>query len=144
MTKKRVLFLCTGNSARSQMAEALLRQLAGDHFEAASAGTEPRPAVHPDALATLASHHVAAAELVPKDVSSFAGQRFDYVITVCERARERCPLFPGAELVQWLFPDPADVEPEAARRRAFEDVFQGLSERIRVLASERASLDLAP
>jgi protein-tyrosine-phosphatase len=133
MEKKRILFLCTGNSARSQMAEALMRQIAGDRFEIASAGTEPRSAVHPDALETLASHQLETSNLAPKDVAVFTGQRFDYVITLCERAKEKCPVFPGAELIQWSFPDPSAVEPAIARKRTFEEIFQGLTQRIRLL-----------
>lgn len=133
MAKKRVLFLCTGNSARSQMAEAVMRQIAGERFEVASAGTEPRARVDPDALATLGQHELDGSRLVPKDVSAFVGERFDYVITLCERAREQCPAFPGAELIQWSFPDPSALAPGVERRRAFEQVFQGLNQRIRLL-----------
>jgi protein-tyrosine-phosphatase len=129
---KRVLFLCTGNSARSQIAEALMRHLFKDHFEVSSAGTERRPEVNPRALATLARHQVPADGLRPKDVASFAGQSFAYVITVCDRAREHCPILPGAEMIHWSFSDPA-AEPEDRQDRAFEDVFVGLERRIRLL-----------
>jgi protein-tyrosine-phosphatase len=86
---KRVLFLCTGNSARSQMAEALLRHVAGDRFQVFSAGTTPRENVHPDAIQTLQRNSVPVDALTPKDVTTFAGQPFDYVITLCDRARQR-------------------------------------------------------
>jgi protein-tyrosine-phosphatase len=85
---QRVLFLCTGNSARSRIAEALLRHVGGGRYEAFSAGTHPRPGVHPVALETLRRHEVPTARLAAKDVSQFVGQSFDYVITVCDRARE--------------------------------------------------------
>ncbi len=131
--RKRVLFLCTGNSARSQMAEAIMRQVAGSHIDVMSAGTEPRARVDPDAIATLAEHHIDGSRLVPKDVSSLAGEQFDYVVTLCERAREKCPAFPGAEAIQWSFPDPTAMTPGAARQRAFQEIFQGLSQRVRLL-----------
>ena len=129
---KRVLFLCTGNSARSQIAEALTRCLCKGRFEVFSAGTDPRTAVNARALATLERHHIPADGLHTKDVSSFVGQPFDYVITVCDRAREHCPILPGAEMIHWSFPDPA-AEPEDRQERAFEDVFVGLERRIRLL-----------
>jgi protein-tyrosine-phosphatase len=130
---KRVLFLCTGNSARSQMAEALLRHVAGDRFQVFSAGTTPRQSVHPDAIHTLQRKSVPVDGLTPKDVATFAGQRFDYVITLCDRAREHCPRFDFAEMMHWTFPDPAQVAEAAGRRRAFEEVFSGLSQRVRLL-----------
>ena len=130
--RKRVLFLCTGNSARSQMAEAIMRQLAGDKYEVASAGTIPKPHVHPEAIGTLERHHVSAKGLVPKDLSVFAGQIFDFVITVCDRALEQCPVFPRADMIHWSFPDPAEAA-APAQRRAFDDVFNGLTQRIRLL-----------
>jgi protein-tyrosine-phosphatase len=136
--RKRVLFLCTGNSARSQMAEALMRQLAGDRYDVVSAGTHPKAAVHPEALRTLEKRHTPTTGLAPKDVSTFAGQSFDYVITVCDRAQEQCPVFPGADMIHWSFPDPADAEGQA-QARAFNEVYQGLGQRIRLLVvvSER-------
>jgi protein-tyrosine-phosphatase len=140
MAKKRVLFICSGNSARSQMAQALMRRMAGDHFEVHSAGTEPRDAVHRDALAVLAEHGIDADGLKPKPASMFTGQSFDYVITVCDRVLESCPAFPGADVIHWSFPDPTAVEDDAARRREFESLFRGLSQRIRLLTivSERS------
>lgn len=131
-SRKRVLFLCTGNSARSQIAEAVMRQLAGDRYEVHSAGISPRPHVHPEAVATLERHHVPVKGLFPKDISKFLGQTFDYVITVCDRALEQCPVFPGADTIHWSFPDPAEARP-SLQRRAFDDVFNGLTQRIRLL-----------
>jgi|HubBroStandDraft_5_1064220.scaffolds.fasta_scaffold318209_2 protein-tyrosine-phosphatase len=130
---KRVLFLCTGNSARSQMAEALLRHVAGRRFEVFSAGTTPRENVHPDALQTLRRNSVPVEGLSPKDVARFAGGRFDYVITLCDQAREHCPRFASAETMHWTFEDPAAVSEPADRKRAFEGVFAGLSQRVRFL-----------
>ena len=131
MNQKRVLFLCTGNSARSQLAEALLRHIGGERFTAASAGTEPRAAVHPDALATLEHHGVPAAGLAPKHIATFDGAApFDLVITVCDRAHHACPVMPGATMLHWSFPDPAEVVAATERRRAFEGVFAELSARI--------------
>ena len=132
-TTKRVLFLCTGNSARSQIAEAILRELGRGRFEAVSAGTDPRAEVHPEALLTITRHHLAADGLVPKPLSRFEGESFDYVITLCERAREQCAALPGADTIHWTFGDPTAEPDEALRRRAFEDLFQELSTRIRLL-----------
>ncbi len=125
----RVLFLCTGNSARSQIAEALLRHVGKDRVEVFSAGTKPRDAIHPMAVKVMADHHIDISSQHPKDVEQFAGQKFDYVITVCDRAKESCPVIPGAEMIHWTFPDPADAPPEKSER-AFRDVLAGLRRRI--------------
>ena len=90
----RVLFLCTGNSARSQMAEALAGQVGGDAIEAASAGSRPKP-LHPDAVLVMREHGLDISERRPKHLDTFAGQRFGYVISLCDRVREVCPEFPG-------------------------------------------------
>jgi protein-tyrosine-phosphatase len=132
---KRVLFLCTGNSARSQMAEALLRHVGGSRFPAFSAGTEPRSTVHPRALETLRRNHIPVDDLVPKNVSKFAGQSFDYVITLCDNAREHCPAVPGAESIHWSFPDPAEETDDAKQSQAFQNVFLGLERRIRLFVT---------
>jgi protein-tyrosine-phosphatase len=131
--RKRVLFLCTGNSARSQIAEALLRHVAADGFDAFSAGTEPRQDVHSGALDVLRRNHVPTSGLRPKHFSTFEGQPFDYVITLCDRARERCPTFEHTEMMHWTFVDPASAAEGDARRRAFDDYFAGLSTRLRFL-----------
>jgi protein-tyrosine-phosphatase len=115
------------------MAEALLRHMAGQRFEAFSAGTTPRENVHPDALQTLRRNSVPVEGLSTKDVTRFAGQRFDYVITLCDRAREQCPHFDFAEAMHWTFADPAAVSDPAARKRSFDEVFAGLSQRVRFL-----------
>jgi ArsR family transcriptional regulator, arsenate/arsenite/antimonite-responsive transcriptional repressor / arsenate reductase (thioredoxin) len=102
----RVLFLCTGNSARSPVAEALLRQRA-DQIEVASAGSRPKP-LHPNTVRVLREHGIELAGRLPQPLSAVERQRFDYVITLCDRVREVCPEFPGrAEQVHWSIPDPA-------------------------------------
>lgn len=135
MKPLRVLFLCTGNSARSQMAEALLRHLSDGRVEVHSAGTHPRPEVHPMALKTLVDRFGLGTDaLFPKTLDRFMGQDFDYVITVCDSAAEACPVFPGApERIHWSLRDPAAVEgtPEE-QQRAFEDSAGDLARRLRL------------
>jgi arsenate reductase len=105
--KKRVLILCTGNSARSQMAEGLLRHDAGDRFDVESAGTKPS-SVRPEAIAVMNELGIDISLHRSKNVDEFAGQKFDYVITVCDNARETCPVFFGAaEKLHRSFEDPA-------------------------------------
>lgn len=107
MKPKRVLILCTGNSARSQMAEGLLRHLGGAAVEAHSAGTKP-VGLNPLAVAAMREIGVDIAGQRSKSVAEFAGQRFDTVITVCDSAAEHCPVFPGApQRIHWSLPDPA-------------------------------------
>jgi protein-tyrosine-phosphatase/DNA-binding transcriptional ArsR family regulator len=127
-TSASVLFLCTGNSARSQMAEALARQLSGGAVDAASAGSRPKP-LHPGAVRVMRDRGLDIAGRASKHLSAFAGRRFDYVVTLCDRVREVCPEFPGAELVHWSIPDPAAEEDDAA----FERVADELETRIRYL-----------
>ena len=103
----RVLFLCTGNSARSQIAEALAGQLSGGAVSAASAGSHPKT-LHPNAVRVLCERGIDIAGRRSKHLSELADQRFDYVISLCDRVREVCPEFPGApELIHWSVPDPA-------------------------------------
>ena len=109
--KKRVLFLCTGNSARSQMAEGLLRHMAGDRFEVFSAGTHPKT-LHPGAVDAMKEAGIDISHHSSKDVATCANQNFDCVITVCDRAKQQCPVFPGAEPIHWEFDDPAEASPE--------------------------------
>jgi arsenate reductase len=105
--KKRVLILCTGNSARSQMAEGLLRHDAGDRFEVESAGTKPG-SLRPEAIAVMSEIGIDISRRRSKNVDEFTGQKFDYVITVCDNARETCPVFSGAaEKLHRSFEDPA-------------------------------------
>jgi arsenate reductase len=132
MAPLRVIFVCTGNSARSQMAEALLRKEGGDAFDVVSAGVDPR-GVNPLTIRALAEIGVDIAGARSKSVSEFLGQRFDYVITVCDRARESCPVFPGgAETLHWGFDDPAEATgSEAERHAVFVRVMGEVGRRIR-------------
>jgi arsenate reductase (thioredoxin) len=108
--KQRVLILCTGNSARSQMAEGLLRALAGDQFEVFSAGSKPS-IVNPLAIRAMDERGIDIHGQRSKHLSEYLQHPFDYVITVCDNAAESCPLFPGkATRLHWSFPDPAAVE----------------------------------
>jgi arsenate reductase len=105
--RRRVLFLCTHNSARSQMAEGLLRRLAGDRFEVASAGTEAR-GVHPLAVRAMAEAGVDISGQRSKTLDRFLDEPWDYVVTVCDRAGEACPVFPrAATRLSWSFEDPS-------------------------------------
>lgn len=116
MSKQRLLVLCTGNSARSQMAEGLFRDAVGDRFEVLSAGTKPT-AVRPEAIAVMREIGIDISAHRSKSVDEFAGQEFRYVITVCDNARESCPIFPGkAERIHWSFDDPAAVQGTPAER----------------------------
>lgn len=130
--KKRVLVLCTGNSARSQMAEGLLRSFAGDGVEVLSAGTHPT-IVRPEAIAVMAELGIDLSGHRSKHVREFDGQRFDYVITVCDNANESCPIFPGdTERIHWSFPDPAAVEgSDGERLAAYRRVRESLAEKFR-------------
>jgi arsenate reductase (thioredoxin) len=123
MSKKRVLILCTGNSARSQMAEGLLRNDAGGRFEVESAGTKAS-FVRPEAIAAMKELGIDISGHRSKNVAEFDGQRFDYVITVCDNARETCPVFFGAaEKLHQSFADPAVVEgSDKERVEAFRKV----------------------
>lgn len=108
--KKRVLILCTGNSARSQMAEGLLRHIAGDRFEVFSAGVEPSH-VRPEAIEVMREVGIDISSHHSKSVDEFTDQQFDYVITVCDNAAQNCPMFPGhAERIHWSLEDPATTQ----------------------------------
>lgn len=108
---KRVLFICTGNSARSQMAEAILRLLGGRKYEAFSAGTVVAPEVNPLALEVLRERRADVQKLYTKKVNTFVDQQFDLVVTVCDKARQVCPFFPGAKRTEhWSIEDPAEFE----------------------------------
>ncbi len=132
MVKPKVLFLCTQNSCRSQMAEGFLRHFAGDQFEAASAGAEATR-VNPVAIRVMKEAGIDISAHRSKDASEFLGQRFTYVIRVCDRARETCPIFPGAiQYLDWGLDDPARVEgTEAERLAAFRRVRDEIAERVR-------------
>jgi arsenate reductase len=128
----RVLFVCTGNSARSQMAEAILRQQGGPAFDVASAGTEPK-GVNPLTVRILAEVGLDISAARSKSVTEFLGQELDYVITVCDQARESCPIFPGVhESIHWGFDDPAAAEgSEAERLVVFRRVMNEISVRLK-------------
>jgi len=127
--KKRVLILCTGNSARSQMAEGLLRHDASDRFEVVSAGVEPSR-VRTEAIEVMREIGIDISDHRSKSVDEFAGQDFDYVITVCDNANQRCPLFPGrTERIHWSFDDPAAVEGDSETRIS---AFRRIRDEIRV------------
>ena len=130
-TLARVLFLCTGNSARSQIAEALCERLSDGAVSAASAGSHPKP-LHPNAVRVMRKRGIEIAGRRSKPLSEFGRRRFDYVISLCDRVREVCPEFPGApELIHWSIPDPAR-EPGSDEQTlpAFERTAAELSTRI--------------
>jgi arsenate reductase len=130
-TKLRVLFLCTHNSARSQMAEALLRHHGGDRVEVYSAGSEPGR-VHPLAIQAMAESGIDITDTESKSLNQFIGEDFDYVITVCDRANESCPVFPGdPKRIHWSFEDPsAATGSEEERLKKFRDVRNLLNMRL--------------
>ncbi|HEX6536457.1 MAG TPA: arsenate reductase ArsC [Gemmatimonadaceae bacterium] len=130
----RVLVLCTGNSARSQIAEALLAARGAGRIEAASAGSRPAARVNPRAIEVLREHGIEWEERTPRSIEDVTGERFDLVITVCDDARDACPVFEGAGArVHWGLPDPArEVEPAAARR-AFRETYETLAVRVDAL-----------
>lgn len=135
--KKRVLILCTGNSARSQMAEGLLRHIAGDRTEVFSAGVE-QSFVRSHAIEAMREVGIDISGHRSKSVDEFAGQEFDYVITVCDNARERCPIFPGkTKRIHWSFDDPAAAEGDEAHRLAvFRRVRDEIKGRLREFVKE--------
>ena len=111
-------------------AEALLAKKGGDSFEAGSAGVRPRPAIHPDAVAVLREYGIEW-HGKPKSIDAVAHERWDFVITVCDRAKESCPTFPGRPIfAHWGMPDPADIEDAEKRRLAFRDTVTYLGRRI--------------
>lgn len=127
----RVLFVCTGNSARSQIAEAVLGRVGGDDFQVFSAGTEPH-GVNPYTVRVLREAGIDWSAARSKSVHEFLGQPFDYVITVCDRARQTCPVFPGIhERLHWDLEDPAEVDgPDEQKLAAFRGTYQELDRRI--------------
>lgn len=127
----KILFLCTHNSARSQMAEALLRQYGGAAVEVHSAGAEVS-VVHPLAIETMRAHGIDISSQRSKHVNVFIGQSFNYVITVCDRMREVCPTFPGnPDQIHWSIADPVAVSDADAQRQAFAAVADELMVRLR-------------
>ncbi len=129
MSKQKVLILCTGNSARSQMAEGLLRHDAGDRFEVFSAGVNPTK-VRPEAIAVMQELGIDLSNHRSKHVNEFAAQSFDYILTVCDHAREVCPIFPGeTATIHHSFVDPADFNGSEQDRLA---LFRKVRDEIRV------------
>lgn len=140
-TPLRIMVLCTGNSARSLIAEALFRHLGGDRIEAYSAGSRPAGAPHPLALQVLARHGVATAGLRSKSWDEFAqagAPKLDVVITVCDNAAsETCPIWPGAPVrAHWGVPDPAAVQDPHAATAAFEETYDTFRRRIERLLAQ--------
>ena len=141
MDKKRVLILCTGNSARSQMAEGLLRHDAGKQFEIESAGTKPG-VVRPEAIAAMRELGIDISGHRSKHVNEFEGQQFDYVITVCDNANESCPIFPGAvKRLHHSFedPPPASVGSDEERMAIFRRVRDQLRDYLGEFAQTESS-----
>lgn len=131
--RARVLVLCTGNSCRSVMAEALINALRGDRYVAVSAGSRPTGQVHPLSLDTLRRHGVDPGAPTSESWDAYAEQSFDYVVTVCDSAAaETCPVFPGGfEKLHWSTPDPAHATgTDEEIRAAFDDAFQLLKTRV--------------
>jgi arsenate reductase len=130
--KSQVLILCTANSARSQMAEGLLRELAGDRVAVFSAGARPAT-VNPLAIAAMRERGIDITSHTSKHLDQFRAQPFDFVITVCDNAAEACPLFPGpAERIHWSLPDPAAATGDhAAQLAAFREVRNTLEAHLR-------------
>jgi arsenate reductase len=135
--RKRVLFVCTHNSARSQMAEAFLRQWGDDRYQAFSAGTAPGQ-VRPEAVAVMREVGIDISAQQSKGVEGYLGESFDRVVTVCDQARESCPIFPGATSTShWSFDDPAEAGGDAeARLGVYRRVRDEIGERIRTFLRE--------
>lgn len=139
-----VLVLCTGNSARSQIAEALLATRGAGRLVASSAGSHPAPRVNPYAVETLRAHGISWEEHTPQHIDAVAHTHHDLVITVCDNAREACPFLPGAATVHWGLPDPAEESEPDAARHAFAHTFDALERRVTaLLALPVESLDAA-
>jgi arsenate reductase len=137
---KKVLILCTGNSARSQMAEGLLRHDAGDRFEVSSAGTKPSQ-VRPEAAAVMRELGIDISGNRSKHVDEFVGQQFDYVLTVCDNAQQTCPVFPGHAIrIHRSFDDPAALQaPEQQRLALFRRVRDEIREYLKSFPAPRQS-----
>ena len=131
MSKPRVLFLCTGNSARSQMAEGYLRHVAGDRFEVLSAGIEPK-GLNPFAVEAMRELGIDISQQNSKDVQSFLGQTISYVLTVCDNAKQRCPIFPHTyKCLHWDIEDPAEATgSHEARLAVFRQTRDEIKQRI--------------
>lgn len=137
---KRLLVLCTGNSARSQMGEGLFRLEGRGEYEVASAGTKPS-SVRPEAIAVMEELGIDISHHRSKSVNEFEGQSFDYVVTVCDNARDNCPVFPaGTERIHWSFEDPAAVEgSESERLSAFRRIRDQIHGQVKAFFSEHVA-----
>jgi arsenate reductase (thioredoxin) len=137
MMKKKVLILCTGNSARSQMAEGLLRHEAGDRFEAFSAGTHPTT-VRPEAVAVMSEMGIDISHQRSKSVDEYTGREFHFVITVCDNANEACPVFPGkTQRLHWPLEDPAAAKGSYEERKAaFRAIRDQIMERLKAFIGQ--------
>jgi len=134
--KKGVLFVCTGNRARSHMAEGLLRHIAGDRFEVQSAGTRPS-GMSEMTIEAMREIGIDVSQQLSKSVDDVAGHPFDYVITVCDSAREECPLFSGGEQLHWSVEDPSDAEARGVPlMQAFRLAREDLRQRIELFSRE--------
>ena len=134
--KKRVLFVCTHNSARSQMAEGLLRAMAGDRFEVESAGTEETE-VRPEAIEAMRARDIDISTHTSKALDRFLGAPWDYVITVCDGANEACPVFPNAaHRLHWSIPDPSLVQ-GSTRQAAFDAAAEAIASRLQAWLAGR-------
>jgi protein-tyrosine-phosphatase len=135
--RARILFLCTHNKARSQIAEGICRHLGGDAVDVQSAGSEPGT-IHPLALRALSAMHIDASGQHAKHMNELAGQHFDYVVTVCDNVREKCPAFPGTpKLIHWSLRDPTKVVgSEDAQYDAFEQIARQIDARMRHLLAQ--------
>ena len=137
----RVLFLCTGNSARSQIAEALLRKKGGERFVVASAGTDPAPAVRPEAIIALASTGIDWSSATPKGLAHVVDHEWDMVITLCDRSRESCANLPSRPVTaHWGVPDPVSADARSVRQNAFDDTVSLLSWRLDLMLALRPEL----
>jgi arsenate reductase len=139
--KNRVLILCTGNSCRSQMAEALWETLGEANWEAASAGSRPSGYVHPLAVRVMAELGIDISQYASKSLDQFRDQPFDLVVTVCDNAKAACPVFPGAkETRHWPFDDPAEATGTVAEKlKVFRKVRDQIRHRIAEYLTERNS-----
>ncbi len=135
--KQKVLIVCTGNSCRSQMAEGMLRHYGGDKFEVFSAGLEPS-FVHPLAIKAMSESGIDISNQYSKTVNEFLEEDFSYVITVCDGAKERCPVFPGKyDAIHWSIEDPASAEgTESEKMTDFRRVRQNILERVNSFISD--------
>ena len=136
--KWKVLILCTGNSARSQMAEGLLRHEADDRYEVFSAGTRPSH-VRPEAIEVMHEVGINISGHRSKSVDELVGQQFDYIITVCDNAKENCPVFPGRNTrIHWSIEDPAAAQGSAEERKAvFRRIRDEIAGRLRSFAAKK-------